>query len=52
MIRALIFDFDGLILDTETALIDAYGDVHGAHGVPFDRPLFARISTLPGAPSR
>ena len=28
MIRALIFDFDGLILDTETSLIDAYGDVH------------------------
>jgi HAD superfamily hydrolase (TIGR01509 family) len=42
MIRALIFDFDGLILDTETALIDAYGDVHGAHGIPFDRPLFTR----------
>jgi HAD superfamily hydrolase (TIGR01509 family) len=41
-ISALIFDFDGLILDTETALIDAYGDVHGAHGVPFDRPLFTR----------
>jgi HAD superfamily hydrolase (TIGR01509 family) len=42
MIRALIFDFDGLILDTETALIDAYGDVHGAHGVSFDKPLFTR----------
>jgi len=42
MIRALIFDFDGLILDTETALIDAYGDVHAAHGLPFDRPLFTR----------
>jgi HAD superfamily hydrolase (TIGR01509 family) len=42
MIRALIFDFDGLILDTETALIDAYGDVHGAHGIPFDKPLFTR----------
>jgi HAD superfamily hydrolase (TIGR01509 family) len=42
MIRALIFDFDGLILDTETALIDAYGDVYRAHGVPFDRPLFTR----------
>jgi HAD superfamily hydrolase (TIGR01509 family) len=42
MIRALIFDFDGLILDTETALIDAYGDVHGAHGIAFDKPLFAR----------
>ena len=42
MIRALIFDFDGLILDTETALIDAYGDVYRAHGVSFDRPLFTR----------
>jgi len=41
MIRALVFDFDGLILDTETALIDAYGDVHAAHGRPFDRPTFA-----------
>lgn len=42
MIRALIFDFDGLILDTETPLIDAYGEVHAAHGVPFDRALFIR----------
>jgi HAD superfamily hydrolase (TIGR01509 family) len=42
MIRALIFDFDGLILDTETALIEAYGDVHSAHGLAFDRPLFTR----------
>jgi HAD superfamily hydrolase (TIGR01509 family) len=42
MIRALIFDFDGLILDTETALIEAYGDVHGAHGIAFDKPLFTR----------
>ena len=42
MIRALIFDFDGLVLDTETALIDAYGDVHRAHGLPFDRAVFTR----------
>ena len=42
MIRALIFDFDGLILDTETPLIDAYGLVHTNHGVPFDRDLFLR----------
>jgi HAD superfamily hydrolase (TIGR01509 family) len=42
MIRAFIFDFDGLVLDTETALIDAYGDVHASRGVPFDRPLFTR----------
>ena len=41
-IRALVFDFDGLILDTETPLIDAYAEVHAAHGVPFDRTLFLR----------
>ena len=43
MIRALVFDFDGLILDTETPLIDAHGDVHGAHGLPFDRAAFAHL---------
>ena len=42
MIRALVFDFDGLILDTETPLIDSYHDVHEAHGVPFDRAVFLR----------
>ena len=42
MIRALVFDFDGLILDTETPLIDAYGEVHTRHGVEFDRALFLR----------
>jgi HAD superfamily hydrolase (TIGR01509 family) len=42
MIRALVFDFDGLILDTESALIDAYADVHAAHAIPFDRELFLR----------
>ncbi len=36
MIRALVFDFDGLILDTESALLRAYADVHAHHGVTFD----------------
>ncbi|HKB91729.1 MAG TPA: HAD family phosphatase [Opitutaceae bacterium] len=40
MIRALIFDFDGLILDTETALIDAYEEMHRRHEAPFDRRQF------------
>ena len=42
MIRALVFDFDGLILDTETPLIDAYAAVHAEHAVPFDRAAFLR----------
>ena len=42
MIRALVFDFDGLILDTESALIRSYADVHAAHGVAFDEALFFR----------
>jgi HAD superfamily hydrolase (TIGR01509 family) len=42
MIRALVFDFDGLILDTETPLIDAYAEVHALHGVTFDRTAFMR----------
>jgi len=42
MIRALVFDFDGLIVDTETPLIDAYATVHETHGVAFDRALFVR----------
>ncbi|MDO8543712.1 MAG: HAD-IA family hydrolase [Opitutaceae bacterium] len=42
MIRALIFDFDGLILDTETPLIDAYAEIHARHGVAFDRARFVR----------
>ncbi|HND61263.1 MAG TPA: HAD family phosphatase [Opitutaceae bacterium] len=41
-IRALVFDFDGLILDTESALIAAYADVHAAHGVTFDHEKFLR----------
>ena len=37
MIRALVFDFDGLILDTETPLIDAWADVHRRAGIPCER---------------
>lgn len=42
MIRALVFDFDGLILDTESALIRAYADVHAAHGIAFDEAAHLR----------
>ena len=42
MIRAAVFDFDGLILDTETPLIDAYAEVYAIHGRPFERAAFLR----------
>jgi HAD superfamily hydrolase (TIGR01509 family) len=41
MIRAIVLDFDGLIVDTETPIIEAYGDVHAQHGLPFERGDFA-----------
>lgn len=37
MLAALVLDFDGLILDTETALLDAWERVHTAHGQVYDR---------------
>jgi len=33
MIRALVFDFDGLILDTETPILDAWEQVHDDAGL-------------------
>jgi HAD superfamily hydrolase (TIGR01509 family) len=39
MIRALVFDFDGLILDTESALIEAFEIVHQRAGKTFSRQL-------------
>jgi HAD superfamily hydrolase (TIGR01509 family) len=47
VIRALAFDFDGFLFDTDTALIAAYGDVHRAHSRIFDRESFNRaIGTI------
>jgi len=34
MIKALIFDFDGLILDTESAEFQAWQEVFASHGHP------------------
>jgi putative hydrolase of the HAD superfamily len=43
MIRALVFDLDGLILDTESAVYDSWHGVYRDHGVelPLDRWLQA-----------
>jgi HAD superfamily hydrolase (TIGR01509 family) len=37
MIRALIFDFDGLIVDTETPIVDAWVQVHERAGMAYSR---------------
>jgi HAD superfamily hydrolase (TIGR01509 family) len=37
VIRALIFDFDGLIIDTETPLIDALAAIHERAGYAYSR---------------
>ena len=37
MIRALVFDFDGLIIDTETPLIDAWAALHERAGLAYSR---------------
>lgn len=37
MLRALIFDFDGLLVDTETVLIDAWVQLHTEDGLTCDR---------------
>lgn len=42
MIRAIALDFDGVILDTETPLIDAYSEVYRKRNMPFDRARFER----------
>ena len=37
MIRALVFDFDGVIIDTETTLLDAAAEIHQRADRPFSR---------------
>lgn len=41
MIRALIFDFDGLILDTEVPDLQSWQEVYRAHGCEFPASLWA-----------
>lgn len=37
MIRACVFDFDGLILDTESPILDAWAQLHAEAGLRFDQ---------------
>ncbi|WP_281933281.1 HAD family hydrolase [Paenibacillus tyrfis] len=41
MIKAIVFDFDGLIVDTESAWFDCYAEVLGGYDIPFPTEVFA-----------
>ena len=48
MIRGLIFDFDGLILDTELPGVQCWHEIYQEHGCIFPAPAYANsIGTLP-----
>jgi putative hydrolase of the HAD superfamily len=42
-LRGLIFDFDGLIVDTETAITLAWEEVHAEHGRAADRAVLHAV---------
>jgi HAD superfamily hydrolase (TIGR01509 family) len=48
-IKALIFDFDGLILDTETADVRAWQDIYAEYGFSFPLESWAQIIGGAGA---
>ena len=43
MIDTLIFDFDGVIVDTETPDYQTWRDVFQSHGVELDRSIWSRM---------
>lgn len=42
-IKALIFDFDGLILDTETALLRSWEEIYADYGISVSLPEWASL---------
>jgi HAD superfamily hydrolase (TIGR01509 family) len=43
MIRAIVFDFDGLILDTETNEYHAYADAYRHHGAELSLDVWSKV---------
>ena len=41
MIRAIVFDFDGLILDTELPEFQSWQEIYEAHGCTFSFAVWA-----------
>jgi HAD superfamily hydrolase (TIGR01509 family) len=46
MIKALLFDFDGLILDTETPEVDVWQSIYREHG--YEMPVHEWVKTIGG----
>lgn len=42
MIEAIVFDFDGLIIDTETPEFDSWQEVFESYGATLDRQVWDR----------
>src|SRR5688572_22101960 len=50
MIRALVFDFDGVILDTETADFTSWREVFVNHGAELSMEIWSQnVGTAPGS---
>ena len=47
--RALIFDFDGLILDTETAEVEIWNGIYAQYGMTFDMEAYQGVVGSSGA---
>jgi putative hydrolase of the HAD superfamily len=42
LIKAIVFDFDGLIIDTETVWYECFNETLSAYGIPFPLDVFGR----------
>jgi HAD superfamily hydrolase (TIGR01509 family) len=50
MLKALIFDFDGIVLDTETPLVQSWREVFDRYHIPIDAELLTRLVEISREP--